>query len=750
MEKPRSQILALAVVTVLMVAAGPTGAQEAAMDAAAAPATAVPATAAPAAAAEPPAAAATTNPAPPPDTSAWACKKCPFPQGHGAEAELGAGWIDDSSAKFGDYTGLDEDGVHVVANAAGSVSRESGYGLEYSLEDLGLDSRSAVVEGGKQGAYEFGLSYDRVPHRISDTGETIYRGVGSDDLTLPAGWVPAGSTSGMTALDASLHQVDVGYDRDRYALFGRFFAGDAWSFGLDYRRDERSGTRGRFASFGSVTSETLRPVDDSTDRLNATVRYQGARWFAQFGYYGSIYDTGVATYRFDNPFTPFVAGGDVGQSALEPDNSYSELAVSLGWHGLPGNSAVTLSAAMGQGTQDSGFAAYTINPSLTVGALPFANLDGDVSVARADLAVSSRPLDRLRLRGALSWDERDNDSRQGAFTSIVHTDLFPVSEARVNPLYGFERTRARGTADFDVYDDLTVGLGGEWRKTDRTGTAQEVMGEEVLDGFGRAQFRPSGWLGFVVKGGIEEREPDTYDTDVATALYGQNPLMRKYHMAYRYRSYGELLADVAVGTLPVSLGLNAHYGDDSYNESVMGLVAGLDRRYGVDLNWAVNEKISTYLSLTHEKIDSKTKGSSTSGWPDWRGHVQDDYETWGTGVVARLSDRLRLNVDYTFADGRQHQTVTGTGAGAFPSVSSKLSSFRADATYAVSRRAEVALTWWYESLETSDWSFDAEPVVLPTLLGLGVDPYDYEVNYVTLSLRYRFGHAVPAEDEAQE
>ena len=37
------------------------------------------------------------------------------------------------------------------------------------------------------------------------------------------------------------------------------------------------------------------------------------------------------------------------------------------------------------------------------------------------------------------------------------------------------------------------------------------------------------------------------------------------------------------------------------------------------------------------------------------------------------------------------------------------------------------------------------------LLGLGVDPYDYEVNYVTLSLRYRFGAAVPpAEEEAAE
>ena len=67
MEQRTSQILTLAVVTVLMSAS--------------------------ALAQETPAA---------PDTSAWVCKKCPFPTGYGGEARLGAGYVDESSAKFGD------------------------------------------------------------------------------------------------------------------------------------------------------------------------------------------------------------------------------------------------------------------------------------------------------------------------------------------------------------------------------------------------------------------------------------------------------------------------------------------------------------------------------------------------------------------------------------------------------------------------------------------------------------------------
>ena len=683
-----------------------------------------------------------------PDTSAWACKKCTFATGYTSTAELGVGGLDDSSAKFGDYTGLDQDGAYVVANAEGGVTLESGYHIDYELLDLGLDSRAASITGGKQGAYEFGLSYDRIPHRISDTGETIFGGVGSDNLSLPAGWVHAGSTAGMTSLGTSLRPVDVGFDRDRYGANGRYFLGDKWTFSLDYKRDERSGTRPRFGSFGSVSTEMLRPIDDSTDRVNADVRYQGKHWFAQLGYFASIYDTKAAGFQFDNPFNAAVPGGDRGRMSLEPDNFYSEIALSLGWYGLPGNTAVTFSSALGQSTQDTGFNPYTINPNVAVDALPFANLDGDVSVTRADLTVASRPLDRLHLRGSASYDERKNDSRQAAFTSIVHTDLFPVVEDRVNAVYGYERTRLNGSADYDVYDDLTVGVGGEWRNTDRTGSALEASSEEVLDGWGRAQFRPSGFLGFVVKGGVEERDPDKYDVSIGTS-FGQNPLMRKYNQAYRYRSYGELLANVAVGTLPLSLGASVHYGDDSYLQSDLGLISGLDRRYGVDLNWTVNEKITAYATLGREKIDSTTKGSSTFTVADWTGKLRDDFETYGAGVNAQFTDKIRVNLDYTYGAGDSRTSIVGTSGGNFPKVSSELSSFKAGVTYGFSKRTDLMFSWWYETLKTSDWAFSSQPAALPTVLGLGVDPYNYDVNYVTLSMRYRFG-GPKAEEEAAE
>ena len=95
--------------------------------------------------------------------------------------------------------------------------------------------------------------------------------------------------------------------------------------------------------------------------------------------------------------------------------------------------------------------------------------------------------------------------------------------------------------------------------------------------------------------------------------------MRKYDLAYRYRAYGELLANVALPSLPVSFSASAFYGDDSYLQSDLGLVAGLDRRFGLDVTWAMNDKVSAYVSAAHEKIDSHNQNSSVFGAPDWPG-----------------------------------------------------------------------------------------------------------------------------------
>jgi MtrB/PioB family decaheme-associated outer membrane protein len=680
----------------------------------------------------------------PPNTSEWTCSKCPFDKGYRTAVQVGGGYLDESSAKFGDYTGLDEKGGYVDFDAAGKFTGESGYTMSYEITDLGLESRAIVLEGGQPGTYEYELGYDRVPHYIWDTTETVFNRVGSQNLTLPSNWVYAPSTQGMTALGDDLRGKDVGFDRDRYVAAGKYFLGQNLVFGLDYRRDQREGIRSQFAAFGVQSAQLLVPLDDSTDRVAATIRYQAERWFAEVGYNGSFYNTKAASLTWANPYSPIVPGGDEGRMALAPDNDYNEIYVSAGMFGLAWNTTLAFNFATGKGSQETDFLPYTINPDIATQPLPMSNLHGDVDVLRADFTITSRPLDRLSMRGSVTYDERDNSSRQAAFGSQVYTDVFPLTGDPENPVYGFERFRALGSADWQVYDDLSVGLGGEYRQLKRTGTEQEVEQEDLLDGWGRAEFRPSGYVGIVLRAGAQERTPDRYDTTIAQS-YGQNPLMRKYNMAYLYRGYGELVANFALGELPLTLSASGYYADDSYSQSEIGLTSGIDRRWGVDLNWTISEQLSAYVTGGQDKISSKQKGSSSFSTPDWKGEVEDEFYTVGAGATWQFGEDLRLDLGYTYAEGDSQTTIFGVDAGEFPAVRSELNSFKADFTYDLSENMDVVLSWWHERFSSEDWALQGiGPATLPSVLSLGADPYDYSVNYVTASVRYYFGVRRPA------
>ena len=88
-----------------------------------------------------------------PDTSKWSCSMCPFADGWAVDAEAGVISVSDDSAKFGDYTGLEEEGEELLLDGEVRYWGDSGYRLEAEGENLGLDSKSARLGVAKQGLW---------------------------------------------------------------------------------------------------------------------------------------------------------------------------------------------------------------------------------------------------------------------------------------------------------------------------------------------------------------------------------------------------------------------------------------------------------------------------------------------------------------------------------------------------------------------------------------------------------------------
>ena len=102
------------------------------------------------------------------------------------------------------------------------------------------------------------------------------------------------------------------------------------------------------------------------------------------------------------------------------------------------------------------------------------DLDGDVSVTRADLTVASRPLDRLHLRGSASYDERTRLMTWRvailALTILVSGGLSPVIRNQLGPEWGY-----RGVGLFVGTLILIGTVGAWWSEGTRTGVVAERL-----------------------------------------------------------------------------------------------------------------------------------------------------------------------------------------------------------------------------------------------------------------------------------
>jgi len=118
------------------------------------------------------------------DTSEWLCESCPFEKGYRADYEAGATYVSDDAARFGNATGYDKQGGYLNLDGEGHYASDA-HQLDWYVEDLGLDSRVAELEGGRQGTYGFYLGYRELPYRLFDTTRTVFTPSASDRLSLP-------------------------------------------------------------------------------------------------------------------------------------------------------------------------------------------------------------------------------------------------------------------------------------------------------------------------------------------------------------------------------------------------------------------------------------------------------------------------------------------------------------------------------------------------------------------------------------
>jgi len=362
--------------------------------------------------------------------------------------EVGVGYVNKDSAKFGEYNGLDKKGAYGILNldVRGGAYGSSDDATRWKVvgTDLGLDTRSLSGEYGEQGRYRIELGYDELRRNRSDSYQTPYMGAGGSLFTLPGNWLPprvpqvsatgvnfrsflpgtglapalvAGVSTPPTAAQQAIvnniiandvpafQNVDLYTKRERYDGGFSYFVSPQLEVKGSVRHEDKTGYKpmGTVSSQVSEFSATLPdPIDQSTDQYNLSATFTGTKGFFQVAYYGSIFKNNIqsVTWQDVNDLTKFATMGSA------PDNEYHQIGMTGGYKFSP-TTKLVMNGSMARGTQNESFISSAQNAQLPLG-LPAQSLNGLVVSKIFNVKLTSRPMKDLNLTAAYKYDDRDN------------------------------------------------------------------------------------------------------------------------------------------------------------------------------------------------------------------------------------------------------------------------------------------------------------------------------------------------------
>jgi MtrB/PioB family decaheme-associated outer membrane protein len=671
---------------------------------------------------------------PRPDTSGWTCKLCPFHTGANATVQGGVATAEGANASFGRYTGIDRNGAYVEAGAHGKWRTASGNYGSFNVERAGLPSRRARVTEGQEGRYELRLSYQGQPFRQYDDTVTPYRSAGAGRLALPSDWVSAGTTSGMTALGASLEGVRIESDRRTLALDAKYFASSVWTAFGKFSHTEEDGTGITGASFLTEAVQLPEPIDYRTDTFEAGVLWAGREASVRVAYTGSWFHDGIDRLLFQDPYPPIVPGSTAGLIALPPDNDLQQVSAS-GEIQLPfWSGALSYLASDGRLSQQGSFvpgSTLATDPVLLSG-----SLGGDIDLSHYALSLALTPASRLSMRGRATYDGRDDHTSQIVVPYVV-TDALPGG-AYLTPRYSDDRTHLEGSADYRLFRWIRAGVGGDYTDTHYS-PGQVLSSLSNLTAFGYGTVTPLASLSLTVKAGSARRDASAFE---ATNLpLDENPLLRAYDYAPRDREFVSVRG-TWVATSAFSVSLEGSGATDAYRLTQIGLKEARERELSSTFTWAPAKPWSLYLDGSYEHLESLDAGLEAVGAPVWQERAGQYFWTAGGGGEWAIRTRWHLKIDYTRADTRADTLLLpGYGALAFPEERTGLDTLKLDATYLWSPALTLRLRYERARYGTSDWALqNVEPDTIPTLLALGAAPYRYDVDLIGVSFEYQLGN----------
>ena len=701
--------------------------------------------------------------------------------------EWGLGLTSSDNTRFGRYSGRDNNGVTGIFNLdlRQWQPRQQGTGYwQLNARNLGLDSRDASVTWGVVGNYRVRLWYDEQTRHGDKDGQTPFLGVGGSYLWLPANWVTASTTAGMTALPGDLRTFEQKLQRETFGIAFRHRLSQPWTLLTSASRQEKNGLASAGAAFyldASNPHAVILPlnIDSVTDDVHVAARYGDDTGNLELGYLFSRFNNQNPLQEWQNPYsTRYGAAVDypngIGGLSESPDNQMQQIRLSGNYRFRP-TLMGQLDMAFAQATQDQRFSPYTVNPGITVTtALPRSSLNGEVNTTVLNASLISSAWRDLILTAKYRYEDRDNRSPRDGYLYVRGDsgDQFATQYTIYNRPTSTRKNTVSLEGRYRFPRGTRLGLGYQFQQIDRYNTSVNRTREDTLN----ASLRLHPWLSTSARFELiyGDRAASTYNWDQAyyalmdaamismtpaTQRYNNHPLLSQYFLANRQRWQGKASFNY-VQNERWQHNLDLQWTADDYDKTVLGLTEENHANATFSSSYMPRQSLTLTAYYSFDQYDASQRGRAFRGgleknafvvippYPqasdpgrDWVTKPTDVYHSLGLhGKWIAVQDKLDFDLDYSFTrtHGQQHFETFGASdllGVNLPDNSSRLHHLNANANWYVRRNVTLKFNYQYYRYVETTWARNGvTPDTLANVLWTGVSDANEVVNFVGVSM----------------
>jgi MtrB/PioB family decaheme-associated outer membrane protein len=664
--------------------------------------------------------------------------------------------------------------------------------LEMGGTDLTRMDANYYMNAGVYNYLRFNFEFDRLPHNISNTAQTIFTEGAPGIFTIQGGAGLAAALNGVAsnpatqaqrnaviaAVNPLLSSTELGFQTDNARMGLSWLPLPELELSAGYTRTMRDGHVPWGVLIGSPGSNVVELAgtrDETFHEVKAGAEYVQDWYQLRFNYTFSLFENNVDRLEWANPCGAAAAGGCTNPSGL---GRYSTMPDNFA-HTFSGGAAVNLPWWRSRLTGGFSYAMWRQNetflPWTTVAGFTGNTADSGanspnakMNIVNGSLNLTTRPLRDVSTTTRYRYYELENDLPDLVFTNVLSPgDTRPaaVGNTHETEAISFRRQNASQDIAWRIIPMVTVKGLYEWDHWNRFEREAESTNEHTFGG--TVDVRPLSWMlaRFKYTHSVKTIHAGGYEPLGGNAI--SLPQFRKFDEADRTRDKGDILLQVTpIETVTVS---GSFYGqDDDYFNSPYGLLKAQSWGYSADVQWAPIERLNLFVGYAYDEYNSHERSCNVPGAPptpcnptgvdDFFVRPRDTLYTVRTGAnIAIIPKRLDLSLSYTYSHGDSKQGTAGVLGGIasgdptdVPTTKNALQIFNVVGSYYLTPQWTLKLGYQYERYSETDFTTDG---IAPPLAALPVSPLaqadarsivlgaqhpPYEVHIVAFTLTYKF------------